>query len=99
MDKDNVITTPYPVPVGYINEKRTQQTVMKKNGVLKVIPSDYHPTYNDTNIGNWLNIIDPSYKWNYIPFASNIYFEVFVCEYMGCKYSMVCMHQCIIIVV
>ena len=32
MDKDTIITTPVPVPVGYINEKRTQQTVMKKNG-------------------------------------------------------------------
>ena len=27
MDKNNVITTSLPVPVGYLNEKRTQQTV------------------------------------------------------------------------
>ena len=33
MDKDNVITTKIKVPVGYINIKRTQQTVAKKNGV------------------------------------------------------------------
>ena len=33
MDKENAIVTKIPVPVGYINEKRTQQTVMKKNGV------------------------------------------------------------------
>ena len=26
MDKDKVISTKVPVPVGYINEKRTQQT-------------------------------------------------------------------------
>lgn len=33
MDKSKCITTKIPVPVGYINEKRTQQTVMKKNGI------------------------------------------------------------------
>lgn len=33
MDKEKCITTKVPVPVGYINEKRTQQTVMKKNGI------------------------------------------------------------------
>ena len=33
MDKDKVICTKEKVPVGYINEKRTQQTVMKKNGM------------------------------------------------------------------
>ena len=33
MDKENVVVTKEPVPVGYINEKRTQQTVMKKNGI------------------------------------------------------------------
>ena len=33
MDKEKCITTKNPVPVGYINEKRTQQTVMKKNGI------------------------------------------------------------------
>ncbi len=30
-DPDNVITTQYPVPVGYIHEKRMQQTLMKKS--------------------------------------------------------------------
>ena len=30
-DPDNVITSPYPVPVGYIHEKRMQQTLMKKS--------------------------------------------------------------------
>ena len=33
MDKDHVIVTKEPVPVGYICIKRTQQTVMKKNGM------------------------------------------------------------------
>lgn len=33
MDKEHAVTTKVPVPVGYINEKRTQQTVMKKNGI------------------------------------------------------------------
>lgn len=33
MDKDNVICTKEPVPVGYLNIKRTQQTVSKKNGI------------------------------------------------------------------
>lgn len=30
-DKDNVVVTPEPVPVGYIHEKRMQQTLLKKN--------------------------------------------------------------------
>lgn len=30
-DKDNPIVTPYPVPVGFIHEKRVQQTAIKKN--------------------------------------------------------------------
>lgn len=33
MDKSKVITTKHPVPVGYYPIKRTQQTVMKKNGI------------------------------------------------------------------
>lgn len=33
MDKDKVIVTKDPVPVGYVHIKRTQQTVMKKNGM------------------------------------------------------------------
>lgn len=33
MDKENVIGTTTPVPVGYVPIKRTQQTVMKKNGI------------------------------------------------------------------
>ena len=33
MDKDNVVCTKEPVPVGYLNIKRTQQTVSKKNGI------------------------------------------------------------------
>ena len=33
MDKSKVISTKEPVPVGYINIKRTQQTVSKKNGI------------------------------------------------------------------
>lgn len=30
-DKENPTVTPYPVPVGYIHEKRVQQTARKKN--------------------------------------------------------------------
>lgn len=33
MDKDNIVCTPQKVIVGYIHIKRTQQTVMKKNGI------------------------------------------------------------------
>ena len=33
MDKKKVVSTPYPVPVGYVHIKRTQQTVAKKNGI------------------------------------------------------------------
>jgi len=33
MDKNNIIVTKQKVPVGYINIKRTQQTVAKKNGI------------------------------------------------------------------
>lgn len=33
MDKDMVVKTKLPVPVGYIHIKRTQQTIMKKNGI------------------------------------------------------------------
>lgn len=30
-DPDNIVVTPYPVPVGYIHEKRMMQTLEKKN--------------------------------------------------------------------
>lgn len=33
MDKTKVVCTPEKVPVGYLNIKRTQQTVAKKNGI------------------------------------------------------------------
>ena len=33
MDKKRVICTKEPVPVGYLNIKRTQQTISKKNGI------------------------------------------------------------------
>ena len=33
MDTEDAIVTPAPIPVGYINLKRPQQTVMKKNGM------------------------------------------------------------------
>lgn len=39
MDKSRVIATKEPVPVGYINIKRTQQTVSKKNGISTNIDS------------------------------------------------------------
>lgn len=37
MDKKNVVITKQPVPVGYVHIKRTQQTVMKKNGMATTI--------------------------------------------------------------
>lgn len=37
MDKENIVVTPKPVPVGYIHVKRPQQTVMKKNGMSTTI--------------------------------------------------------------
>ena len=33
MDKNNIVVTKERVPVGYMPVKRTQQTVMKKNGI------------------------------------------------------------------
>lgn len=33
MDKEKIVVTKEPVPVGYLNIKRTQQTVSKKNGI------------------------------------------------------------------
>lgn len=33
LDKEHATVTKVPVPVGYINIKRTQQTIMKKNGL------------------------------------------------------------------
>ena len=33
IDKKKTIATPIPVPVGYLNIKRTQQTISKKNGL------------------------------------------------------------------
>lgn len=33
MEKDKVVVTKEPVPVGYLNIKRTQQTINKKNGI------------------------------------------------------------------
>ena len=33
MNKKKTIATPIPVPVGYLNIKRTQQTISKKNGL------------------------------------------------------------------
>lgn len=39
MDKKKVICTKEPVPVGYLNIKRTQQTVSKKNGMSTSIDS------------------------------------------------------------
>lgn len=39
MDKSRVVCTKEPVPVGYLNIKRTQQTVSKKNGMSTNIDS------------------------------------------------------------
>lgn len=39
MDKQHVVVTKEPVPVGYINIKRTQQTIAKKNGISTNIDS------------------------------------------------------------
>ena len=39
MDKSRVVCTKDPVPVGYLNIKRTQQTISKKNGISTNIDS------------------------------------------------------------
>ena len=37
MDKNKVVRTQIPVPVGYVHVKRTQQTVAKKNGISTTV--------------------------------------------------------------
>lgn len=39
MDKNEIVRTQIPVPVGYVHVKRTQQTVSKKNGISTSIDS------------------------------------------------------------
>ena len=55
-DDDNVIVTPYPVPVGYIHEKRMQQTLMKKSAgstkIQKRSPLTGQVTSEDKNARN-----------------------------------------------
>jgi len=55
-DKENVIVTPYPVPVGYIHEKRMQQTLMKKSAgstkIQKRSPLTGQVTAEDKNARN-----------------------------------------------
>lgn len=55
-DPDNVIVTPYPVPVGYIHEKRMPQTLMKKSAgstkIEKRSPLTGQVTSEDKNARN-----------------------------------------------
>ena len=55
-DPDNVIVTPYPVPVGYIHEKRMPQTKMKKSAgstkIEKRSPLTGQVTSEDKNARN-----------------------------------------------
>lgn len=55
-DPNNIITTPYPVPVGYIHEKRMPQTLMKKSAgstkIQKRSPLTGQVTSEDKNARN-----------------------------------------------
>ena len=55
-DSDDVVVTPYPVPVGYIHEKRMQQTLMKKSAgstkIQKRSPLTGQVTAEDKNARN-----------------------------------------------
>ena len=55
-DPDNVIVTPYPVPVGYIHEKRMPQTLLKKSAgstkIKKRSPLTGQVTSEDKNARN-----------------------------------------------
>lgn len=55
-DPDNVIVTPYPVPVGYIHEKRMPQTLLKKSAgstkIEKRSPLTGQVTSEDKNARN-----------------------------------------------
>lgn len=55
-DDDNVVVTPYPVPVGYAHYKRMQQTILKKNNasirVNKKNPLTGQVVSNDKTVRN-----------------------------------------------
>lgn len=55
-DDDNVVVTPYPVPVGYAHYKRMQQTILKKNNasirVSKKNPLTGQVVSNDKTVRN-----------------------------------------------
>lgn len=55
-DENNVVVTPEPVPVGYLHEKRMQQTILKKNtgstSIAKRNPKIGQVTGDDKNARN-----------------------------------------------
>lgn len=55
-DEDNIVVTPEPVPVGWIHEKRMQQTLLKKNSgstsIKKRNPSTGQVINEDKNARN-----------------------------------------------
>jgi len=55
-DMNNVVVTPEPVPVGYLHEKRMQQTILKKNtgstSIVKRNPKTGQVTSDDKNARN-----------------------------------------------
>lgn len=61
-DKSKPVVTPYPVPVGYIHEKRVQQTAMKKNsGSIDISMRDAKTNQVTQDDKNGQNSIDENY--------------------------------------
>jgi hypothetical protein len=61
-DKSKPIITPYPVPVGYMHEKRVQQTAIKKNKTsIEVNQRDAKTNQVINQDKNGMNTIDENY--------------------------------------
>ena len=61
-DKKKPIVTPYPVPVGYMHEKRVQQTAIKKNKTsIEVSHRDAKTNQVINQDKNGMNTIDENY--------------------------------------
>ena len=61
-DKSKPIVTPYPVPVGYMHEKRVQQTAIKKNKTsIEVSERDAKTNQVINHDKNGMNTIDENY--------------------------------------
>jgi hypothetical protein len=61
-DKSKPIITPYPVPVGYMHEKRVQQTAIKKNKTsIEVSQRDAKTNQVINHDKNGMNTIDENY--------------------------------------